>query len=77
MPAAEMSRTVTKEIPSAPDRVIRVSVVSWVDKPELGTYIEINDYIPSRDLYGRGYMFPIEHSSQVATGVRAATKANS
>lgn len=69
---AKPERTVLAEIPDAEDRVIRVSLVTWPDRPAFAQQLEIADYIPSRDLYGRGFMFDPKHSGKVMAGLRAA-----
>lgn len=75
MPAADITRTVLQAIPDAEDREIRVCLVRWPDHPEYGEYVEVADYIPSREIYGRGYIFPAVHATKVVTGMRAAKAA--
>lgn len=77
MPAAEMTRTVLAVIPDAEDRELRVCLVRYPGNPEFGEYVEIAEYIPSRDLYGRGYAFPQKYAAKVQTGIRAAKAAAS
>lgn len=74
MPAAP-ERTVLASIPDAPDREVRVSLIRWSERPDFGLQAEIADYIPSRDLYGRGYLFDPRHTSKVIAGLRATDKA--
>lgn len=77
MPAAEMTRTVLQRIPDAEDRELHVSLIRWPEHPEFGDYLEIADYIPSRDLYARGHTFRAVHGAKVGTGLRAAKAASS
>lgn len=78
MPAAAMNRAddvtrvVLQVIPVKEDLETRVSLLRWPDHPTYGDFLEVADYIPSREMYARGYVFPAEHGSKVATGLRAA-----
>jgi len=74
VPAA-VERTVLAAIPDAEDRELHVCLVRWPDHPDWGSYLEIADYIPSRDLYARGHLFDAKHGPKVAAGVRAAKTA--
>ena len=68
--SAEPERLVLVSIPDAEDRLIRISLLIWPKHPEFGVQAEIADYIPSRDLYGRGYSFDPEHTSKVIAALR-------
>ena len=67
---AQPERLVLASIPDAEDRLIRISLLTWPKNPEFGVQAEIADYIPSRDLYGRGFIFDPEHTSKVIAGFR-------
>lgn len=50
--------TVLHEVPKAPDLVTRLLRVHY---PEQGiTVVELRDYVPSTDKYGRGYWVPLD-----------------
>lgn len=72
---AEPERTVLASVHDVEDRERRVSLVTWPGHPELGTQVEIADYIPSQDLYGRGYLFAPEDTSKVIAGLRKVREA--
>jgi hypothetical protein len=76
VPAAEIKRTVLQKIPDVEDRERHVSLIEWPDHPEFGKFLEIADYVPSRDLYGRGYTFPVAFGPKVVAGIRAAKAAS-
>lgn len=71
MPAAEPERTVLAVIEDVPDRELRVCLVHFPDFPEWGDFRSIEEYIPSRDLYGRGWVIPEKFASKVGTALRA------
>jgi len=72
---AEPERIVLAAIPDAEDRETRVSLLKWPGHPEFGLQVEIADYIPSRDLYSRGYLFNPSHVAKVIAGLRAVKAA--
>lgn len=69
MPAAPV-RTVLATIPDVEDREIRICLITFPEHPDWPSQVEISDYIPSTDTYGRGYMFNEAHRTKVAAGVR-------
>lgn len=64
-------RTVLTRISKDKDLERHVCLVEWPNRPDFGRYLEIADYIPSRKMYGRGYMFPEEDRSKIIAGLRA------
>jgi hypothetical protein len=77
--SAAPHRTVLVEIPDAEDREKRVSLITFPDLSGVPDHIEIADYIPSLDVYARGYMFPARHTQKViaalAVSVSVGTQA--
>lgn len=69
---AEPERTVVSVIPDKKDREKHISRVTFPGLPD-EDQIEIADYIPSRDLYGRGYLFDKALLAKVIAGLRKAT----
>lgn len=69
MPAAPV-RTVLTRIPDGEDREIHIC--SIILRPDLEPQIEIANYIPSTQTYGRGFMFDESQRTKVATGIRNA-----
>ena len=67
---AEPERIVLAAIPDAEDRELRVSLLRWPGHPEFGYQAEIANYILSRDLYSRGFLFDPNHATKVITGLR-------
>jgi hypothetical protein len=72
VPAAPV-RTVLTRIPDGQDREIHIS--SIILRPGLEPQIEIANYIPSTETYGRGFMFDESHRTKVAAGIRNAGRA--
>jgi hypothetical protein len=70
VPTARPERTLIEAIPDVEDRELRISLIRYPDFPEWGEFREIAEYIPSRDLYGRGYVVPEKHASKVGTAMR-------
>lgn len=73
---AEPDRRVLARILDADDRELRVSLVSWPEKPAFGTQVELADFIPSQQRYGRGFLFDPRHLSKVMAGLREAKAAS-
>lgn len=67
---AEPERTVLAVIPDADDREVRVSLLCWPGRPDFPHQVEVADYVPSRDLYSRGFLFDPRHVSKVIAGLR-------
>lgn len=70
MPTAEVERTVLTTIPDGEDRELRVSLVRYPELPELGEFLEVSFYIPSRELYTQGYAFPDKYSNKIGAAMR-------
>jgi hypothetical protein len=73
---AEPERTVLAKIPDVEDRELHVCLLRWPGHPEFGSQVEIADYIPSLDRYGRGHLFDPRHIAKVAAGLRSAKTAD-
>lgn len=70
MPAAPV-RTVLATIPDVEDRETHVCLITFPEHPDWPSQIELADYIPSTDTYGRGYMFDEKNRAKVAAALRA------
>lgn len=75
MPAAKIERILIEAIQDAEDHEIRVCHVRYPEFPEWGEFVEVAEYVPSRDLYGRGCLFPHRFGAKIATAVRKAASA--
>lgn len=73
---AEAVRTVLASIPDADDRELHISRVIWPGHSDFGEQLEIAEFIPSRQVYGRGFLFDPRHLTKVLTGFRAAKAAS-
>lgn len=72
---AEPERIVLAKIPDVEDRELHVCLLRWPGHPEFGSQVEIADYIPSDDRYGRGHLFDPVHITKVIAGLRNANDA--
>lgn len=70
--AAELVRTVIDRITDVDDREIHTSVVSWPDYPKYGPFLDIREYIPSKDRYGRGVYVPLAYADRIAKAAQEA-----
>lgn len=62
----KISRTVLSSAETAPDRLIHVSRLETDDS---GVYVDIREYIPSLEQYGRGITFPERFAKTVDDGL--------
>lgn len=72
MPAAKIERTPIEAIQDAEDHEIRISHVRYPEFSEWGEFVEVAEYVPSRDLYSRSFLFPVKFAAKIATAVRKA-----
>jgi hypothetical protein len=58
----KISRTVLSDIETSPDRHVHVSRLETDDS---GAYLDIREYIPTLDQYGRGITLPIRYTQEI------------
>ncbi|MER5754274.1 hypothetical protein [Streptomyces sp. NPDC002088] len=69
----EEGRTVHARVPYVHDKEI---VVSTVQSPSDGLFVDLREYIPSLDAFGRGLTFPLGLLDEVLKGVESAWHEN-
>jgi hypothetical protein len=69
---AEWKRVILDRIEDVEDREIHVSTVTVPTHPDIIPFLEIREFVPSRDLYGRGIIVPLTYKDRL---IAAITKA--
>jgi hypothetical protein len=67
-------RTVHARIKYVHDKEIHVSTV---ESPNDGLFVDAREYIPSKNLYGRGLTFPLDLLDDVMTGLESVRRESS
>jgi hypothetical protein len=63
---AEEARKVFKRVPLVYDKELHVSTV---DTPGDGMFVDLREFIPSLEAYGRGVTFSQEHFPEIMAGL--------
>lgn len=69
---AEAQRTVHARARYVPDKEVHVCEVQT---DQDGVYVDVREFIPSLNTYGRGILFPIDLLDTVEMGLRAIRQA--
>jgi len=73
MAVLEERRTVHARVPYVFDKEIHVSTVQ---SPQDGLFVDLREYIPSKDFYGRGITFPIDLMGEILAGFESVWHEN-
>lgn len=65
---SDIERTVHARVPYVSDKEMHVSTVQ---SPEDGLFVDMREFIPSLDAYGRGVTFPLGLLDEVLKGLES------
>lgn len=69
---AEWKREILDRIEDVEDREIHVSTVTVPTHPDIIPMLEIREFVPSRDLYGRGIIVPLSYRDRLLAAIKQA-----